>query len=288
MKYEAIKANSSMFSVRKMCHALGLKEGNYYRWENQQRKVKQKKESEYWLIKKIEEVFIESKMTYGYRKMRRELKKENIFLSEYKKRRIMRVNGIYPITMTKYKPYRNGKTIGQYSKNIVNRNFRASAPNKIWAGDITYIKTSLGWVYLAVVMDLYNREIIGYSISKKIDTELVKRALGNAIAGKSNLKDLVFHSDRGCQYSSVGYRNMLAENGITSSMSRPGCPYDNSCVESFFATTKKECIYQKKYATMEEVKFDLFDYIEMFYNRKRMHSVLNYISPVEYRLKYCA
>ena len=174
-----------MFSVRKMCHALGLKEGNYYRWENQQRKVKQKKESEYWLIKKIEEVFIESKMTYGYRKMRRELKKENIFLSEYKKRRIMRVNGIYPITMTKYKPYRNGKTIGQYSKNIVNRNFRASAPNKIWAGDITYIKTSLVWVYLAVVMDLYNREIIGYSISKKIDTELVKRALGNAIAGKS-------------------------------------------------------------------------------------------------------
>lgn len=195
MKYEAIKANSSMFSVRKMCHALGLKEGNYYRWENQQRKVKQKKESEYWLIKKIEEVFIESKMTYGYRKMRRELKKDNIFLSEYKIRRIMRSNGMYPITMTKYKPYRNGKTICQYSKNIVNRNFRASAPNKIWAGDITYIKTSLGWVYLVVVMDLYNREIIGYSISNKMDTELVKRALGNALAGKKNLEGLVFHSD---------------------------------------------------------------------------------------------
>lgn len=187
MKYEAIKANSSMFSVRRMCNALGLKEGNYYRWEGQQKKIKYKQESEYWLIKKIETVFLESKMTYGYRKMRRELKKENVFLSEYKIRRIRRSNGMYPITMTKYKPYRNGKTIGQYSKNVVNRNFKASAPNAIWAGDITYIKTNVGWVYLAVVMDLYNREIIGYSISKKIDTELVKRALGNAIAGKKNL-----------------------------------------------------------------------------------------------------
>ena len=140
-------------------------------------------------------------------------------------------------------------------------------------------------MYLAAVIDLYNREVIGYAVGKQIGTELVNRALGNAIKGRENLCGLVFHSDRGCQYSSQGYRQMMEQYGITSSMSRPGCPYDNSCMESFFATLKKECIYRKQYATMEEVKRDIFSYVEMFYNRKRMHSVLGYLSPVAYRRK---
>ena len=153
-------------------------------------------------------------------------------------------------------------------------------------GDITYIKTELGWVYLAAVIDLYNREVIGYAISKNVDTELVKQALGNAIGRQGVKEGLLFHSDRGCQYASKGYEKMLEENGIKGSMSRPGCPYDNSCMESFFATLKKERIYRRSYGTMEEVRRDLFRYIELFYNRKRLHSVLGYMSPVEYRLKY--
>ena len=140
-------------------------------------------------------------------------------------------------------------------------------------------------MYLAAVIDLYNREVIGYAVSKQIDTELVKRALGNAIGGPENLDGLAFHSDRGCQYSSQGYRQMLEEHGIVSSMSRPGCPYDNSCAESFFSTIKKECIYKRKYATLEKVKTDVFEYVELFYNRKRMHASLGYLSPVEFRLK---
>ena len=123
---------------------------------------------------------------------------------------------------------------------------------------------SCGQTNLATTIDLYNREVIGYAVSKQIDTELVKRALGNAIRGRENLKGLVFHSDRGCQYSSQGYRQMLEENGIVSSMSRPGCPYDNSCMESFFATLKKECIYRRRYDTMEEVRRDMFSYVELF------------------------
>ena len=130
------------------------------------------------------------------------------------------------------------------------------------------------------------REIIGYSLSKRIDAELAKRALSNALARNSDVSGLIFHSDRGCQYSSRSYRDMLEQYGILSSMSRPGCPYDNSCAESFFATIKKECIYRRKYVTLEEVKADVFEYVELFYNRKRMHASLGYLSPVEYRLKY--
>jgi len=157
---------------------------------------------------------------------------------------------------------------------MLKQNLRTEKPDKVWVGDITYTKTTLGWVYLAAVIDLYNREVVGYAVSKQIDTELVKRALGNAIKGRENLSGQVFHSDRGCQYSSQGYRHMLEEYGITRSMSRQGCPYDNSCMDSFFATLKKECIYRRQYVTMEEVRRDIFSYVELFYNRKCMHSVL--------------
>ncbi len=135
---------------------------------------------------------------------------------------------------------------------------------------------------------LYKREVLGYSVSQHIDSELVKRALGNAIARKGGLQGAVFHSDRGTQYNSESYQRMLRENGIRQSMSRAGCPYENACSESFFATAKKECIYLKNYATIDEIKADVFEYIELFYNRKRMHSYLGYMSPVEYRLAHSA
>ncbi|PKM71894.1 MAG: hypothetical protein CVU91_12145 [Firmicutes bacterium HGW-Firmicutes-16] len=234
---------------------------------------------------KTEMLFTESRKTYGYRKMQRALAQSGTKISVYCVRKIMRENGFYPETITKYRPYHYGKQSGQYSPNLLKQNFRAEKADKVWVGDITYIKTTLGWVYLAAVIDLYNREVIGYSVSKQIDTELVKRALGNAIGGRENLSGLVFHGDRGCQYSSQGYRHMLEEHGIVSSMSRPGCSYDNSCLEIFFATLKKECIYRRRYVTMEEVRRDMFSYMELFYNRKRMHSVLGYLSPVAYRRK---
>lgn len=175
--------------------------------------------------------------------MQRALCNEGIEISEYKVRRIMRENGFYPETRTKYKPTHNGKTDGKYHKNLLQQNFKTEKKNQVWVGDITYIKTQIGWVYLAVVMDLYNREVIGY-------------------------------------------HKMLKEHNITGSMSRPGCPYDNSCMESFFATLKKERIYRREYDTMEDVQRDMFRYIELFYNRKRLHSVLGYMSPVSHRLEY--
>ena len=158
--------------------------------------------------------------------------------------------------------------------------------NTVWAGDITYIPTNLGWVYLAAVLDMKNKEVLGYEVSRNIDSELCKRALSNALALRGKHEGLIFHSDRGSPYSSRAYKRMLQENGIEGSMSAPGCPYDNSCVESFFATLKKELIFRRKYATIEEVKTDLYRYIELFYNRKRLHSTLGYMSPVAYRLAF--
>ena len=219
------------------------------------------------------------KKIYGYRKIYKAAIKEGIQISEYKVRKLMKQSGMYPERVEKINPKTNSKEIDNtvYSENIVNRKFDIfdiEDMNKVWAGDITYIKTQTGWTYLSIVMDLFNREIIGYSISKNIDTELVKGALGNAISRVNNTEGIIFHSDRGSQYRSKGYKNMLDENKIISSMSKPVCPYDNSCVESFFATLKKECIYRKSYATIEEIRHDVFEYIELFYNGKRMHSVL--------------
>ena len=285
MKYEAICTYSPEHSVRKMCKVLGLRECGYYQWLYRLKKNETKREAECMLAKKIREIFVKNKEIYGYRKMQRALEKEGIYLSEYRVRKIMKTTGLYPVVVKKYKPNHNGKQDGRFYNNIVNQKFTASKPNEVWTGDITYIKTDQGWVYLATVIDLYNKEVVGYSVSKNIDSELVKKALGNALVRiDTERSDIIFHSDRGCQYSSKAYQSMLNQYGITGSMSRPACPYDNACSESFFSSAKRECIYRKKYVTIEEVKQDLFEYIELFYNRKRMHSSLGYMSPVEYRL----
>ena len=244
MKYEAI-AGSREFSVRKMCEVLGLREANYYQWKRRQRGREAREEKEREITEIIRQEFLKNRRLYGYRKMQRSLEKQGINLSEYKIRWIMRKNGLYPVSLKKYRPGRSLSVRLPYLPDELKQRFTSEEPGKILAGDITYIRTNLGWVYLAVVMDLYNREILGYSVSQNIDAELVKRAMGNAIAKRGGLNGALFHSDRGSQYNSESFRRMLEENGIRQSMSRAGCPYDDACSESFFATAKKECIYLK-------------------------------------------
>ncbi|MBI9008515.1 MAG: IS3 family transposase [Tenericutes bacterium] len=285
MKYEAIHKLTSSHSVRKMCIVLNVRERGYYQWLKQEVRRNQRRKSELDLVKAVENTFRDNKEIYGSRKIHRALLKDGIEVSEWKVRRIMRQNGFYSIVNKKYKAYSNKKLNGRYAADIIKQNFKVEIPNKIWVSDITYIKTTLGWYYLACVMDLYNREVIGYSTSKNIDTELVKRALGNAIAKYPNVEGTIFHSDRGSQYASAGCKNILSDHKMIQSMSRPGCPYDNSCIESFFACLKKECIYRRQYFNPSQVDVDIFSYIELFYNRKRMHSYLNYLSPISYRIQ---
>ncbi len=287
MKYEAILRHSPVFTVEKMCRALGLKSSAYHQW-NRRRQEREARAREYReLTACVRQVFEDSRRVYGYRKMWRELAKKGVHLSEYKVRKIMREAGLYPITTRRFRPGRSGKADGRFFDDALGQQFRAARPDEVWVGDITYIKTKLGWAYLAVVIDLFNREVIGHALSKSIDVELVKRALSSAIA-KRGVTDTptVFHSDRGIQYASKSFMRMLADNGIAGSMSRSGCPFDNAVAESFFSSAKRECIHHRDYRDFEEVKQDVFSYIELFYNRKRMHSTLGYKTPVEYRLAF--
>jgi putative transposase len=290
MKYEAIFIYKAQHSVRKMCKALGLKEAGYYQWLKRLDKQLKKRENEKTIAEFVGKVFNENDKVYGYRKMKRELATQGLHLSEYRVRKIMRENGYLPVVVEKYRPAHNGKSDGKYFEDKLKQVFETSEPNKVWVGDITYIKTVIGYVYLAIIIDLFNREVVGYSISKNINTELVCAALGNAIArtGLKRLCGLIFHSDRGTQYSSKLFQSMLEKNGIIGSMSRPSCPYDNACSESFFSLAKRERIYRKEYIGLDDVKRDMFQYIELFYNRKRIHSKLGYMSPVEYRLAMAA
>ena len=278
-----MKRLDSRYSVRRMCRVLGVSEKQYYQWRIQEENRTSRRLKEFDLVQAIEDAFHASDDAYGCRKITRELKEAGIAISEWKVRRIMRQHGFYSVTQRKYKPYRHHQETNPYKEDLVKQNFRPEAPNVVWAGDITYIKTKIGWVYLAVVLDLYNREVIGYATSLKIDTELVKRALGEAIVRYPDTEGTIFHSDRGTQYASAGYQNALVANKMRGSMSRGGCPYDNSCVESFFAQLKKEKIYRRNYRDINEVNADLFDYIELFYNRKRIHSTLDYQTPIGYR-----
>ena len=287
MKCEAVFANSSGHSVRKMCKVLGLKETTYYRWKKAEKRRNQRIREERKDILAVRKVFEENHRIYGYRRIRETLRESGKQLSEWKVRRIMRENGLYPEQIKKFKPGKSGKADGKYYENIVHQQFRPERPNEVWVGDITYLRTYVGWVYLAIVIDLYNREVIGYEVSKRIDADLACNALGNAIAKNGKPKSLIFHSDRGCQYSSKKYQQMLESNEITGSMSKPGYPYDNSCAESFFASMKKEYILRKEYGDISSLRRDIFYYIEMFYNRKRLHSTLGYMSPVSYRLQHC-
>ena len=223
MKCEAIFANRTLYSVAKMCRAFHVEQCVYYQWLRQEKKIS-RKTAESTLANQVRTIFIENKEVYGCRKLRVALRCAGIDLSEWKVRRIIRENGLYPVTHRKFKPYKKSKSDGVYSENVIKRNFSPESINSLWAGDITYIQTNLGWVYLAAVLDLKNKEVIGCDISKNIDAELSMRALGNAIALRGRHAGLVFHSDRGSQYSSKKYRFMLEENGITVSMSAPGCP----------------------------------------------------------------
>jgi transposase InsO family protein len=285
MKYEAIHRLTSEHSVRKMCIVLRVKERGYYQWRRQEARRNQKREAGLGLVRDVERVFKESKEVYGSRKIHRQLFNDGLAVSEWKVRQIMRQNGFYSVVKKKYRAYSHKKASGRFADDILKQKFKVEEPNKVWVSDITYIKTTIGWYYLACVMDLYNREVIGYSTSKNIDTELVKRAIGNAIAKYPNVEGTIFHSDRGSQYAGSGFKNILNDNGMIQSMSRGGCPFDNSCIESFFACLKKECIYRREYLNPSEVDMDLFRYIELFYNRKRMHSYLNYMSPISYRIQ---
>lgn len=240
----------------------------------------QKKQQILTAIKRIHE---ESRRSYGSPRIYRTLREEGVECGRYTVERLMSKNGIYGKQKRKWVATTDSKHDNPVLPNRLNREFEALEPNRKWVSDITYIATEEGWLYLAAIMDLHSRSIVGWSAGKRITADLVSGALDRALEKRKPDRGLILHSDRGSQYTSRAYQMKLWRNGIIGSMSRKGNCWDNAPMESFFGAMKSEWIYgNRKYRTREEARADIFKYIEIFYNRKRLHSGLGYKSPETY------
>ncbi len=263
-----------------MCKVLGVSKSGYFKWLNRPKSDRQKKHEK--LSQKIFQTHLEFKQRYGSIKIAKTLNKRGLKVSERTVSRIMTKNNWKSCTVKKYKATTNSKHQHPVSENVLDRRFKVDKPNQSWVTDITYIPTNEGWLYLASVMDLYSRKIAGWAMDKTMSKELVINALKMAYYRQKPGKGLIHHSDRGVQYASNDYQKLLKQYNMIGSMSRKGNCYDNACIESFHGILKRELVYQTRYKTRCEARRSLFEYIEFFYNSKRIHSTLDYHTPNEY------
>jgi len=284
VKYEFIKKQRKHYGITKLAQVLCVSRSGYYKWLK--RRISSRIIAERKMLKKIEEIFEKNRGTYGYRRIVISLRRQGIICNHKRVMRIMREQGLIAVQRRKYKAMTtNSKGNNRISPNLL-KEIQASYPGEILASDITYIPLKEGWLYLSVVMDIYTREILGYSTSKHPDADLVCESLRKALQKIEINKVRIFHSDQGKQYSSNKVRKILSLYGIAQSMSRRGNCYDNAFVESFFHTLKTEWLNKFKNTTKEKTELKIFDYIETFYNKNRFHSALNYYSPMEFREKF--
>lgn len=234
------------------------------------------------LLIEIRRVFLENKENYGSPRIYNALKQNDIVCSENRIARLMRLDKLVAVQRRKFRATTNSRHDWPVAPNLLNRNFMTDAPNKVWITDITYIWTWEGWLYLAFVLDLYYRGVIGLAMADRITDELTQTALQQALLRRNPPKGLIHHSDRGSQYASGDYQALLVKHEITPSMSRKGDCWDNAVGESFLHTLKVEMVNRYRFKTREEAKHNIFEYVEMYYNCKRAHSSLGYRSPYEF------
>ena len=266
-----------------MCKVLDVSESGYNNWRT--RGKSQGKQYDEVLTERIEDAYHHHRGHYGSPRIYAELRAQNIRCSRRRVARLMREN-----QLSAHKKRRKVRTTNSnhqfpLAPNLLEQDFTADAPNKKWLTDFTYIDTREGWLFLAGVLDVYSRKIIGWAMSDHHDTELVKAALRMALLQRQPGAGLIHHSDRGSEYASTSYQLLLQEHAIQGSMSKKGDCYDNAMIESFWATLKEECGDQKIISSRNEAKIAIFEYIEVYYNRQRLHSSLGYVSPVEYELQ---
>ncbi|NHN35616.1 IS3 family transposase [Paenibacillus agricola] len=275
-----IYEHRSEYRLEKMCRIMNVSRSGYYKWLGRPESNRERQHKEW--TGQVKEVYERSRQIYGSPKVTQQLKKNGISISERTVTRIMKANGIRSKTVKKYKATTNSKHSLPVQENVLNREFTASKPNEKWVTDITYVSTNEGWFYLASVMDLFSRKIVGWHMSERMTKELVLQALKQAYGRQHPGQRLLHHSDRGSQYASLDYQKQLQLYGMVGSMSRKGNCYDNACIESFHSVLKKEWIYLHKYETREEAKKSIFEYIEVFYNNQRIHSSIGYNTPSDY------
>jgi transposase InsO family protein len=280
MRYDFVERHRGRWPVRTMCRVLAVSPGGYYDWRGRPKSERaQKCEA---LVVAIEAVHSEVKARYGSPRVHAELVARGHACCVNTVAKLMRQHGMVAKSKRKFRCTTDSNHDRPVAENVVNREFRPAAANRTWTADITYIATGEGWLYLAAVEDLYSRRIVGWSMGERIDSRLVVDALEMALARRLPGAGLVAHSDRGSQYASEHYRRLLAGHGIVCSMSRRANCWDNAPMESFFASLKKELTRGENFVTRAEARAELFEYIEVFYNRLRRHSSLGYLSPAEY------
>lgn len=270
-----------------MCRFMKVSRSGYYEWLNNSECNRDKEDKE--LINKIKVIFKEGRNNYGTRPIKKELLRQGIIVSKRRIARLMNEANLLCKTKRKFKATTDSNHTKQVAPNLLDRKFKVQAANCCWVGDITYVPTNEGWLYLATVIDLFSRKIVGWSMDSNMKADLVNNALLMAIWQRKPAKGLIWHTDRGSQYCSDSHVKIIKQHGIKQSMSRKGNCWDNAVAESFFHTMKIELVYQYKFKTREEAKHAIFEYIEVFYNRIRMHSTNNYHSPAKFEeLHKCA
>ena len=284
MRFRFIEDRRADYPVALMCEVLGVSPAGYYAWRS--RPESRRSAANRALVDDIKRVHRDTRGRYGSPRIHVELKAQGRGASRGRIERLMRRHGIRAIMA---RPRRVRTTDSRHdlpiAPNLLDRSFSATAPNQVWLADITYIETDQGWLYLAAVMDLYSRRIVGWAMADHLRASLPLAALRMAISAQRPGVGLIHHSDRGVQYASADYRKLMQSAGLRASMSRKGDCYDNAPMESFFHTLKTELVHHRRYATRAEATRDIFAYIEGFYNRTRRHSAIGYISPIEMELK---
>lgn len=268
----------------RICRTIEIPSSGYYRWRAC--KVSNSRVSDEALYQAIKTEYDKSRKIYGSMRIEKALRQRGIKTSKKRVARIMNSHGLRSIVKQKFKATTNSNHSHAVSENIVQQKFSTERPNQVWTSDITYIWTSEGWIYLAVVLDIFSRQIIGWKISNSLNKEIVSEVIIKSVQSRRPSSGLVFHSDRGVQYASNEVRNILKNNSIRQSMSGKGNCYDNAITETFFHTLKTELVYQTSYRTRVEAEISIFEYIEVFYNRQRLHSAINFMAPIEYELQF--
>lgn len=285
MKYAFIERQRLVWPVRVMCRVLEVSHSGFYGWRL--RKPSQRERHNQILKAQIRDSYHGSDRTYGSPRVWLDLQAWGYPCSENKVAKLMHTLGLKARAKRRRQPGDKGvRNIRMLAPNLLQRQFSATAPNQNWVSDFTYVWTTEGWLYVAAVLDLYSRRIVGWSMSQNMTAQLVIDALMMAIWRRGKPVSLMHHSDQGSQYASEDFQRMLAAHGITCSMSRKGDCWDNAAMESFFSTLKIERVYRSIYRTRAEARADIFDYIERFYNPRRRHSTLNGMSPVAFEERY--
>ena len=283
MRYKFIRDQQKLMSVKHMCTVLQVSRSAYYSW--QQATISTRETQNQELVKRIAEIHQHSHRTYGSPRIWHALRQQGIQCSRKRIARLMHIHGIQAKMVRRFKITTHSRSTQIMAQDLVQRRFIVHQPNRVWTSDITYIWTREGWAYLAVVLDLCSRMIVGWEVSSRLTASVVTTAVKRALYWRQPSEDLILHSDQGSQYASTELRSLAKEQMIHLSMGRTGSCYDNAVTESFFHTLKTEHIYFHQYDTRQDARTSIFEYIETFYNQQRLHSTLGNRSPMQFELQ---